>query len=107
MPVNKHNGTGSLPFCFQTIQVVRCPVGPHFTEMKGYPASPKTIEEMIRKRRLDAKRSIDQCLARETGNTTEAAARCDEPSLPIVSIVFESLDFLNGVSVEPFASRLG
>jgi transcriptional regulator with XRE-family HTH domain len=44
---------GSLPFCFQTIQVVRCPIGPHFTEKKGYPADPKTIGEMIRKRRLD------------------------------------------------------
>jgi transcriptional regulator with XRE-family HTH domain len=32
---------------------VRCPIGPYFTEKKGYPTSPKTIGEMIRKRRLD------------------------------------------------------
>ena len=44
---------GSLPLCFQTIQVVRCSIGPHFTEKKGYPTDPKTIGEMIRKRRLD------------------------------------------------------
>jgi transcriptional regulator with XRE-family HTH domain len=29
------------------------PFGPHFTEKKGYPTDPKTIGEMIRKRRLD------------------------------------------------------
>ncbi|MDR3405055.1 MAG: helix-turn-helix transcriptional regulator [Chthoniobacter sp.] len=28
-------------------------MGPYFTEKKGYPTSPKTIGEMIRKRRLD------------------------------------------------------
>ena len=44
---------GPLRFCFQTIQVMRCPIGPHFTEKKGYPACPKNIGEMLRKRRLD------------------------------------------------------
>ena len=43
-----------MPFCFQTIQLVRCPIGPYFTEKKGYPTDPKTIGEMIRKRRLDS-----------------------------------------------------
>jgi transcriptional regulator with XRE-family HTH domain len=33
--------------------VVRCPIGLYFTEKKGYPADPKSIGEMIRKRRLD------------------------------------------------------
>jgi transcriptional regulator with XRE-family HTH domain len=32
---------------------MRSPQGPYFTEVKGYPASPKTIGEEIRKRRLD------------------------------------------------------
>jgi len=40
--------------------VVRCPIGPHFTEKKGYPTDPKTIGEMIRKRRLDLRlRQVD------------------------------------------------
>ena len=44
---------GSLPFCWATLRRVRCAQGLYFTETKGYPASPKTIGEMIRKRRLD------------------------------------------------------
>ena len=32
---------------------MRSRFGPHFTEKKGYPTDPKTIGEMIRKRRLD------------------------------------------------------
>jgi len=44
---------GSLPFCYLVLRGVRCPHGPYFTEKKGYPASPKTIGDMIRKRRLD------------------------------------------------------
>jgi transcriptional regulator with XRE-family HTH domain len=43
----------ALPFCYLSLRVVRCPIGPYFTEKKGYPTSPKTIGEMIRKRRLD------------------------------------------------------
>jgi len=43
----------SVPFCQITIHRVRCLVGPYFTEKTGYPANPKTIGEMIRKRRLD------------------------------------------------------
>jgi hypothetical protein len=43
----------ALPFCSATLHAMRCPIGPHFTEKKGYPADPKTIGEMIRKRRLD------------------------------------------------------
>ena len=42
-----------MPFCYVTLQRVRCPIGPYFTEKTGYPASPKTVGEMIRKRRLD------------------------------------------------------
>jgi transcriptional regulator with XRE-family HTH domain len=40
-------------FYWVTIHRVRCPIGPWFTEKTGYPASPKAIGEMIRKRRLD------------------------------------------------------
>jgi hypothetical protein len=36
-----------------TLHTVLCLISPYFTAMKGYPASPKTIGEMIRKRRLD------------------------------------------------------
>ncbi|MDR3402026.1 MAG: helix-turn-helix transcriptional regulator [Chthoniobacter sp.] len=36
-----------------TLHTVRCPIGPYFTEKTGYPTSPKTVGEMIRKRRLD------------------------------------------------------
>ncbi|MDR3405949.1 MAG: helix-turn-helix domain-containing protein [Chthoniobacter sp.] len=43
----------SVPFCWVTLHRVRCPIGPYFTEKNGYPASPKTIGEMIRKHRLD------------------------------------------------------
>lgn len=51
---------------------MRCPIGPYFTEVKGYPATPKTIGEMIRKRRLDSGlRQID--VARIIG--------CDEMSV--------------------------
>jgi len=32
---------------------MRCAQGPYFTEVKGCPASPKNIGEMIRKHRLD------------------------------------------------------
>jgi DNA-binding XRE family transcriptional regulator len=36
-----------------TLRRVRCLIGPYLTEKKGYPTSPKTVGEMIRKRRLD------------------------------------------------------
>ena len=49
----RRNYMDSLPFCRVTIHGVRCPHGPHFRQVKGYPAVPKTIGEMIRKRRLD------------------------------------------------------
>jgi DNA-binding XRE family transcriptional regulator len=39
---------------------MRCPNGPYFTKVKGYPANPKTIGEAIRKRRVDLdRRQID------------------------------------------------
>jgi len=39
---------------------MRCPWGPYSIEKKGYPATPKTLGEEIRKRRLDLKlRQID------------------------------------------------
>jgi transcriptional regulator with XRE-family HTH domain len=51
---------GSLPFCKATLRGVRCPWGPYATEKKGYPATPKTLGEEIRKRRLDLNlRQID------------------------------------------------
>jgi transcriptional regulator with XRE-family HTH domain len=51
---------GSLPFCQATLRGVRCPWGPYATEKKGYPATPKSLGEEIRKRRLDLNlRQID------------------------------------------------
>jgi transcriptional regulator with XRE-family HTH domain len=44
---------GSLPFCWVTTHRVRCPHGPYFKAVTGYPEAPKTIGEEIRKRRLD------------------------------------------------------
>ena len=44
---------GFVAFCWATLRRVRCPHGPYFTEKTGCPASPKTVGEMIRKRRLD------------------------------------------------------
>ena len=44
---------GSLPFCWATIHRVRCPHGPYFKVITGYPEDPKTIGEQIRKHRLD------------------------------------------------------
>lgn len=39
---------------------MRCPLGPYFIQVKGYPANPKSIGEAIRKRRLDLKlRQVD------------------------------------------------
>jgi transcriptional regulator with XRE-family HTH domain len=39
---------------------MRCPHGPYFTQVKGYPTTPKTVGEAIRKRRLDLNlRQID------------------------------------------------
>jgi DNA-binding XRE family transcriptional regulator len=43
----------ALPFCRATLRGVRCPIGPYFTKVKGYPSKPRTIGEAIRKRRLD------------------------------------------------------
>jgi len=43
-----------------TLRRLRCPWGPYSTEKKGYPATPKTLGEDIRKRRLDLNlRQID------------------------------------------------
>jgi transcriptional regulator with XRE-family HTH domain len=51
---------GSLPFCKATLRGVRCPWGPYATEKKGYPTTPKTLGDEIRKRRLDLNlRQID------------------------------------------------
>ena len=62
----------SLPFCWVTIRRVRCPHGPYFRQVKGYPTVPKTIGEMVRKRRLDlGLRQID--VAKVIG--------CDEMSI--------------------------
>jgi transcriptional regulator with XRE-family HTH domain len=43
----------ALPFCKVTLHGMRCPQRPYFTQVKKYPANPKTIGEAIRKRRLD------------------------------------------------------
>ena len=48
---NIRTGMGSLPFCQATLRGMRCPWGPYATEKKGYPATPKTLGEEIRKRR--------------------------------------------------------
>ena len=51
---------------------MRCPHGPYFEQMTGYPIIPKTISEMIRKRRLDlGLRQID----------VAKMIRCDEMSI--------------------------
>jgi DNA-binding XRE family transcriptional regulator len=60
------------PFCKVTLQRKRCSQGPYFCQVKRYPATPKSIGEMIRKRRLDlGLRQID--VARIIG--------CDEMSV--------------------------
>jgi len=43
----------ALPFCKVILKGKRCSQGPYFKEKTGYPTSPKTIGEAIRKRRLD------------------------------------------------------
>lgn len=43
----------ALPFCRVTLRGMRCPKGPYFKATTGYPETPKTIGEAIRKRRLD------------------------------------------------------
>ena len=50
----------ALPFCRAILHRLRCSHGPYFTQVKGYPATPKTVGEAIRKRRLDLNlRQID------------------------------------------------
>ena len=57
-------GMDALPFCWATTHRVRCPIGPYFTEKTGYPATPRTIGERIRKHRLDlGLRQIDAAKA--------------------------------------------
>ncbi|MDR3405038.1 MAG: helix-turn-helix transcriptional regulator [Chthoniobacter sp.] len=85
---------GSLPFCWATLHRVRCPIGPYFTETKGYPANPRNVGETIRKRRLDlGLRQID--VARIIG--------CDEMTIvnwekghrtPRVNHMAEVVEFL-------------
>ena len=43
----------ALPFYRATLLGVRGPKGPHYLNVKGYPAEPRSIGEVIRKRRLD------------------------------------------------------
>ena len=43
----------ALPFCQATLHTIRCPIGPYFYLVKGYPEHPKTVGDAIRKRRLD------------------------------------------------------
>ncbi|MCX6968035.1 MAG: helix-turn-helix transcriptional regulator [Verrucomicrobia bacterium] len=43
----------ALPFCKVTLKGKRCSQGPYFRAQTGYPSTPKTIGEAIRKRRLD------------------------------------------------------
>ena len=63
---------GSLPFCWVTTHRVRCPQGPYFKATTGYPDVPKTVGQMIRKRRLDLRlRQVD--VAKTIG--------CDEMSI--------------------------
>ena len=57
---NVRRDRDALPFCRATLHMIRCLRGPYFTQVKGYPANPKTIGEAIRKRRLDLNlRQID------------------------------------------------
>jgi len=60
MLVNRRNGMDALPFCKVTLQRKRSPRGLYYQQLKGYPANPTNIGEMIRKRRLDLNlRQID------------------------------------------------
>lgn len=59
----------ALPFCYLTLRGLRCEQGPYFREHAGYPDSPKTIGEAIRKRRLDLK-LLQKEVARTIGCTT-------------------------------------
>src|SRR5205807_2647308 len=52
-PQNNRRDRDALPFCKATLHGVRCPHGPYFVQVTGYPSDPKTIGEAIRKRRLD------------------------------------------------------
>jgi transcriptional regulator with XRE-family HTH domain len=49
----QHMCMDALPFCKVTLQRKRCPWGIYFRQVKGYPTTPKTIGERLRKRRLD------------------------------------------------------
>lgn len=56
----RRHHTDALPFCKATLQGKRCPHGPHFIRVKGYPTSPSTLGEAILKRRLDSNlRQVD------------------------------------------------
>src|SRR5450432_3624650 len=57
-------GMDALPFCRATLVGVRCPNGPYFIAVKGYPIRPTTVGEAIRKRRLDLNlRQVDAAMS--------------------------------------------
>ena len=72
----------ALPFCKVTLRRLRCPWGPYSTEKKGYPATPKTMGEEIRKRRLDLNlRQIDAARIIGCDEMTVVNWRRDMPPL--------------------------
>ncbi len=55
---------GTLPFFWATIRAPLHCLGPHEKRVKGYPDSPKTLGEHLRKRRLDLGETQEQAASR-------------------------------------------
>ena len=131
-PVSGHRssrtGRATLPFFGAKITAPRCGLGPHHERIKGYPASPTSVGEHIRKRRLDLKLfQIDA--ARRIGCNEMSVVnwenRHTQPALSHMAGIVEFLGFdplpegddfagkllhhrkLRGISQKQFAAQIG
>ncbi len=111
-----------------TLHRVHCSRGLYFTEVKGYPASPKTIGEMIRKRRLDlglGQAEVAKIIGCDTTTVTNWEKNHTSPQINYMAAVVGFLGFnpfpngstlaeglvnsrmLQGKTQEDFAGELG
>ena len=94
----------ALPFCRATLQRKRCPRGVYFRQVTGYPTTPKTIGEMIRKRRLDLNlRQVDVANSIGCNETTVVnwEKNHTEPRITYLDAVVAFLGY------DPFAGQIG
>ena len=84
-------------------------MGPYLTEKKGYPTSPKTVGEIIRKRRLDLgllQRDVAAQIGCDTATVTNWEKGRSTPDLKHVAKVVEFLEFNPFVLGDTLGERL-